>query len=183
VSAESGGIVDRTVEHFGRIDLLVNNAGITADNLLAAMPDDDIERVLQTNLAGAIFCTRAAVRYLVAQRGGAIINLSSVAAARPGRGQSVYAAAKGGIEAFTRAMAVELAPRQIRVNAVAPGVIETDMSRAVATAGHGQIMDRLLVKRLGTVDDVARVVRFLADPANSYITGEVINVTGGMKMP
>jgi 3-oxoacyl-[acyl-carrier protein] reductase len=177
-----GGLVDEVIACFGRVDILVNNAGITSDNLLVSMTPDAIETVIATNLLGTMYCTRAVVRHMLPRKRGKVINISSVAATRPGRGQSNYAAAKGGVEAFTRAVAVELAPKNILVNAVAPGVICTEMSERVRNLGEQEIMARLLLKRYGEPSDIARAVLYLADPENSYTTGEVLHVNGGLKM-
>ncbi|MDO9197445.1 3-oxoacyl-ACP reductase family protein [Rhodoferax sp.] len=173
-------LVGQAVAETGRLDILVNNAGITRDNLLAAFSDNDITQVIATNLLSAIYCARAAAPVMMRKRYGRIINISSSAASKPGRGQSNYAAAKGGLEAFTRAIAVELAPRNILVNAVAPGVIETGMTRELLATAEQEILARLLVKRPGTPAEVAR---FLVTPENAYVTGQVFLVDGGLKMP
>ncbi|MGH8523569.1 MAG: SDR family oxidoreductase, partial [Gammaproteobacteria bacterium] len=152
------------------------------DNLLAVMSDEEIMQVITTNLLSALYCTRAATHTMMRKRYGRIINISSSAATKPGRGQSNYAAAKGGLEAFTRAMAVELAPRNILVNAVAPGVIDTDMSREIMAVAEDEIFARLLVKRAGKPEEIARLVRFLAVPENAYLTGQVFLLDGGLKM-
>jgi 3-oxoacyl-[acyl-carrier protein] reductase len=170
------------VDKFGRIDILINNAGITRDNLLATMEPDDITAVINTNLLGVIFPTKAVVMQMVRQRYGRIVNISSSAASKPGKGQSNYAAAKGGVEAFTKAMAVELAPRNILVNALAPGVVVTDMSEQIRTIGEEEIKARLLLKRYATAAEVADLVRWLASPDNQYMTGEILHLNGGLKM-
>lgn len=181
-SKSSRAFIEKTSEEFGRLDVLVNNAGIARDNLLAFMSDDEMETVVAANLLGTMYCSRAAVEIMLPQRSGCIINISSVAATKPGRGQSNYAASKGGVEAFTKALAVELAPANIFVNAVAPGVIETDMSKDLVQFGKKEIMDRLLVKELGNCCDIARAALFLASGDNRYMTGEVLHVNGGLKM-
>lgn len=175
-------LVEQAVEATGRLDILVNNAAITRDKLLAAMSDEEIMQVITTNLLSALYCTRAATFTMMRQRYGRIINISSSAATKPGRGQSNYAAAKGGLEAFTRAMAVELAPRNILVNAVAPGVIDTDMSREIMAVAEAEIKARLLVKRAGKPEEIARLVHFLAAPDNGYVTGQVFLLDGGLKL-
>jgi 3-oxoacyl-[acyl-carrier protein] reductase len=181
-SGEATRLVEQAAELTGRLDILVNNAGITRDNLLAAMSDAEIMQVISTNLLSALYCTRAAAQRMMRKRYGRIINISSSAAAKPGRGQANYAAAKGGLEAFTRAMAVELSARNILVNAVAPGIIDTDMTREIRAAAEDEILARLLIKRAGQADEVARLVRFLATPENGYITGQVFLLDGGLKM-
>ncbi|MES2263790.1 MAG: 3-oxoacyl-ACP reductase family protein [Pseudomonadota bacterium] len=173
---------DAVAERFGRIDILVNNAGITRDKLLVSMEPDDIEAVIRTNLLGVIYPTRAVAMHMVRQRRGRIVNLSSSAASKPGKGQSNYAAAKGGVEAFTRAMAVELAARNVLVNAVAPGVVMTDMSEQIRELGDDEIKARLLLKRYAHPREVAELVLYLASPANQYMTGEVLHLDGGLKM-
>jgi len=175
-------LVERALEQFDHIDILVNNAGITRDNLLMSMEPDDIEAVIRTNLLGVIYPTKAVAVQMMRQRRGRIINISSSAASKPGRGQSNYAAAKGGVEAFTKAMAVELAPRNVLVNAVAPGVVVTDMSAQVCEHGEDEIMSRLLLKRYAVPREVAEVVLFLAGKSSAYLTGEVLHLDGGLKM-
>jgi len=165
-----------------RIDVLVNNAGVIRDNPLAALGDDDIKTVLDTNIGGVFNVTRAVVPYMVMQRAGTIINLSSVAGDKGGRGQTNYAASKGAVNAFTRALAVELAPRKIRVNAVAPGVIDTEMSQDVREMAGDAAKARILLKRFGTVQDVAYAVWFLASDYANYVTGQVFHVDGGFKL-
>jgi 3-oxoacyl-[acyl-carrier protein] reductase len=177
-----GAAVERVVDSRGRIDVLVNNAGIVRDNLLGMLEDADIEAVLDTNIGGTFNVTRAVARHMISKRSGRIINLSSVAATKGGRGQSNYAASKGAIEAFTRAMAVELASRRITVNCVAPGVIETEMSQQVRDLADEQIKARILLRRYGQAEDVANAVWFLASRFADYVTGEVLHVDGGFKM-
>jgi 3-oxoacyl-[acyl-carrier protein] reductase len=174
--------VDGIVDSRGRIDVLVNNAGIVRDNLLGMLEDEDIHAVLDTNIGGVFNLTRAVSRHMISKRSGRIINLSSVAAEKGGRGQANYAASKGAINAFTKAMAVELASRKITVNCVAPGVIETEMSQQVRDLADDQIMARILLRRYGQADDVAHAVWFLASRFADYITGEVLHVDGGFKM-
>jgi 3-oxoacyl-[acyl-carrier protein] reductase len=174
--------VERLIDSRGHIDVLVNNAGIVRDNLLAALEDADIRAVLDTNVGGVFNVTRAVVRHMISKRSGRIVNLSSVAGTKGGRGQSNYAASKGAVEAFTKAMAVELASRKITVNCVAPGVIETEMSQQVRELADEQIKARILLRRYGQADDVAHAVWFLASRFADYITGQVLHVDGGFKM-
>jgi 3-oxoacyl-[acyl-carrier protein] reductase len=174
--------VERLAERTERIDVLVNNAGVIRDNPLAALDDDDIRTVLDTNVGGVFNVTRAVVPYMVMQRAGTIINVSSVAGDKGGRGQTNYAASKGAVNAFTRALAVELAPRKIRVNAVAPGVIDTEMSKNVREMAGDEAKARILMKRYGTAQDVAYGVWFLASDYASYVTGQVFHIDGGFKL-
>ncbi|MDF3928179.1 3-oxoacyl-ACP reductase family protein [Pseudomonas putida] len=173
---------ERVEQRFERIDLLVNNAGITRDGLLATQSLSDITEVIQTNLVGTLLCCQQVLPCMMRQRSGCIVNLSSVAAQKPGKGQSNYAAAKGGVEALTRALAVELAPRNIRVNAVAPGIVSTDMSQALVGAHEQEIQSRLLIKRFARPEEIAEAVLYLAE-RGLYVTGEVLSVNGGLKMP
>jgi len=174
--------VDRVADRCGRIDILVNNAGMIRDNQLAAMDDDDVTLVLDTNVGGVFNVVRAVAPHMIVQRAGKIINLSSVAGEKGGRGQTNYAASKGAINAFTRALAVELASRKITVNAVAPGVIETEMSQDVRELAGDAVTARILLKRYGKPEEVAYAVWFLASRFADYITGQVINIDGGFKM-
>jgi 3-oxoacyl-[acyl-carrier protein] reductase len=181
-SAACAAAVDRVVERAGRIDILVNNAGMIRDNQLAAMDDDDVRLVLDTNVVGVFNVVRAVAPHMIVQRAGKIINLSSVAGEKGGRGQTNYAASKGAINAFTRSLAVELAPRKITVNAVAPGVIETEMSQDVRDMAGDAVTARILLKRYGKPEEVAYAVWFLASRFTDYVTGQVINIDGGFKM-
>jgi len=174
--------VERVVERCGRVDVLVNNAGVIRDNLLALLEDEDVRTVLETNVGGVFNVTRAVVPHLIAKRAGKIINLSSVAGDKGGRGQTNYAASKGAINALTRALAVELASRRITVNAVAPGVIETEMSQAIRELAADEVRSRILLRRFGTPQEVAHAVWFLASRYADYITGQILHVDGGFKM-
>jgi 3-oxoacyl-[acyl-carrier protein] reductase len=175
-------LVQSALDHFQRIDILINNAGITRDNLLARMKPEEWQEVLNTNLTGVFNCTRAVIKPLLKQKsGGRIINVSSVAGLYGNSGQANYAAAKGGIIAFTRSMAKELGSRNITVNAVAPGVIETDMTAALPGPVKEQMLPRISLGRFGKPEDVAEVILFLA-AAGGYITGQVIAVDGGIAM-
>jgi 3-oxoacyl-[acyl-carrier protein] reductase len=174
-------LVEDVLKTYGRIDVLVNNAGIIRDGLLIALTDDDLEAVLALNLTAVMKVTRTAALSMIRKRRGIIINMSSAAATKPARGQANYSAAKAGLEGFTRAMAYELASKGIRVNAVAPGIIESEMTRAVRQDHAETIIEKLLVRRFGTPDDVASAVAFLASPDASYISGEVLHIDGGMR--
>ena len=174
--------VERVAERAGRIDLLVNNAGVIRDNVLGLLEDEDVRVVLETNVGGTFNMTRAVVPHLIARRSGKIVNISSVAGEKGGRGQTNYAASKGAINALTRALAVELAPRRITVNAVAPGVIETEMSREVRERAGAEVTARILLRRIGSPAEVAYAVWFLASRYADYITGEILHVDGGFKM-
>ncbi len=179
---DCGRAVESVLGRTDRIDILVNNAGVIRDNLLPAFTEDEIGDVLATNVLGVFHVTGAVAPVMMRQRGGAIINISSVSGEKGGKGQTNYAASKGAINAFTRALAVELAPRKIRVNAVAPGLIDTDMSREVRELAGDQVLDRILLGRYGTPAEVASVVCFLASRYGEYINGEIIHVDGGFKM-
>ncbi|MGD8568072.1 MAG: 3-oxoacyl-ACP reductase FabG [Gammaproteobacteria bacterium] len=168
------------IGNFERIDVLVCNAGIVKDQLIAAMRLEEWETVMATNLRGAFLCIREAVPHMMSRKKGSIINMSSVAADRAGRGQSNYAAAKGGLSTLTRSLAVELAPKKIRVNAVAPGVITTDMTKRIRNLAEQDILAEIPFGRFGEPEEVARAVRFLASSDASYVTGHILQVTGGL---
>ena len=174
--------VEKLFDARGALDVLVNNAGVVRDNVLTGMSDAELQDVLATNVGGVFNVTRAVAPFMVSRRRGSIVNLSSVSATRGGRGQTNYAASKGAIEAFTRALAVELAPRRIRVNAVAPGVVETEMSQAVRDAAGDEVKSRILLRRFGQPQEIANAVWFLASQLSDYITGQVVHVDGGFKM-
>jgi 3-oxoacyl-[acyl-carrier protein] reductase len=177
-----GHAVESVLDRTNRVDILVNNAGVIRDNLLPAFSEEEINEVIATNVLGVFHITGAVTPVMMRQRGGAIINISSVSGEKGGKGQTNYAASKGAINAFTRALAVELAPRKIRVNAVAPGLIDTEMTREVRELAGEQAVDRILLGRYGTPDEVASVVCFLASRYGEYINGEIIHVDGGFKM-
>lgn len=170
------------IEHFEQIDVLVNNAGITKDNLILRMKEEEFTDVINVNLVGTFNITKNVIKYMTKKRYGKIINLSSVVGISGNAGQSNYAASKAGIIGFTKSIAKELASRNITANAVAPGFIQTDMTNVLKDEIKEAIEETIPLKRLGTAEDVAKVVKFLASEESSYITGQVINVDGGMLM-
>jgi 3-oxoacyl-[acyl-carrier protein] reductase len=175
-------LVETIAEKWGRLDILVNNAGITRDTLLPRMSDEQWDEVLNTNLRGTFLFTRAVTRPMMQQRYGRIINISSVSGLIGNAGQANYSASKAAIIGFTRTVSKELASRKVTVNAIAPGFIESEMSAALGEALQDQVKTRIPAKRLGTTDEVADVVLFLASPTSSYITGQCITIDGGLTM-
>lgn len=173
-------MVEAVAARHGRIDVLVNNAGGNRDVMLAMMDPADWDAVLDANLKGVFNCCRSAVRLMMAERRGAIVNVSSVSAGQGLPGQTSYAAAKGGVDAFTRTLAREVASFGIRVNAVAPGLVESRAAAAIPTAQRERLLSQIPMRRMGTAEEVAAVVRFLASDDASYITGEIIKVAGGL---
>lgn len=176
------GIVDICKAKFGRLDILVNNAGITRDGLLMRMSEEDFDDVVNVNLKGAFNCTRHAAGLMVRQRYGRIVNVSSVVGIAGNAGQVNYAASKAGIIGMTKAAAKELARKNVTVNAVAPGYIETDMTAALSDEQKTAIADRIAARRLGTPQDVACAVAFLASEKAAYITGQVVAIDGGIAL-
>lgn len=175
-------IVDKVVSELGHIDILVNNAGITRDTLLLRMKEEDWDAVLNTNLKGVFNCTKAAVKYMAKQRSGSIVNISSVVALMGNAGQANYAAAKAGILGFTRSVAKEMAARGIRVNAVTPGFIKTDMTSVLSEKVVATMEASIPLARLGEPEDIAKAVLFLVSDNAAYITGQTLHVDGGMVM-
>lgn len=174
--------VDAVVKEFGRLDCLVNNAGVAVDGLIMRFKDEDWDRVLDTNLKGAFALSRAAARPMMKQKGGSIVNLTSVVGEMGNAGQSAYAASKAGLIGLTKAVAKELASRNVRVNAVSPGFIDTDMTAELSEDLKRTMLAGVPLARLGSADEVAQAVVFLSGPGAAYITGEVLKVNGGMYM-
>ena len=175
-------LVEDTAAAFGRIDVLVNNAGITADKLLMRMTESDFDNVLFTNLKGTFFCTKAASRLMMRQRYGRIINISSVVGLHGNAGQANYSSSKAGLIGLTKSTAKELGGRNITVNAIAPGFIDTDMTQQLSDKVKDAMKAQIPMKRPGTPEDIANLALFLASDEASYITGEVIRVDGGYAM-
>jgi 3-oxoacyl-[acyl-carrier protein] reductase len=175
-------LVDAAKERFGRIDVLVNNAGITRDQLLVRMKDDEWDQVMDTNLRGVFLMTRATAKSMMRQKAGRIINITSTAGAMGNPGQVNYSAAKAGVIGLTKAAARELAHWNILVNAVAPGLIETDMTAGLPGAAREALLQQVPLKRIGAAREVAEVVRFLAGDGAAYVTGQTIHVNGGLYM-
>lgn len=180
--ADADRVVNEVIDKWERLDILVNNAGIIRDGLLATMDEGDWKAVIDTNLGSVYNFCHAVMRQMMSQRYGRIVNISSVAAEFGNQGQVNYAASKGGIQGLTRCLATEVGRRNITVNAVAPGFIETDMTEAVRNAAEGEIKKHVSVRRLGTPEDVAQAVRFLAGEEASYVTGHVLVVDGGLTL-
>ena len=179
---ECENLVKEAISKFGKIDVLVNNAGITKDGLIAMMKEEAFDRVIDINLKGTFNMTRNVVPYMMKKRCGNIVNISSVVGVAGNAGQSNYAASKAGIIGFTKSLAKELSARNIRVNAVAPGFIDTDMTSVLTDKVKENIYAQIPLKRMGDAKEVANVVYFLSNDESSYITGQVINVDGGMVM-
>jgi len=179
---QATALVENVLAKFGRLDILVNNAGITRDTLLMRMSEEDWDRVLEVNLKGYFNCCKASIRSMTRARQGRIINVSSVVGIRGNAGQVNYAAAKAGVIGLTKSLAREVGSRGITVNAIAPGFIETDMTKVLSEEIKDQMLKNIALGRLGKAGDVASLVEFLAGPGAAYITGQVIAVDGGMSM-
>ena len=172
--------VRAVTDRWGTVDVLVNNAGVARDGILGLFSDEDVDTVIDLNLKGTIYMTRLVSRRMLVRRGGSIVNISSIVGLSGYRGLSVYGATKAALDGFTRAMARELGSRGITVNSVAPGYLRTEMSHGLDEQQLGQIVRRTPAGRLGEADDVARAVQFLTDPRNSYVTGHVLVIDGGL---
>jgi len=181
-AAASEGLIEATVKEFGGLHILVNNAGITQDQLAMRMKDDDFDAVIDTNLRAVFRLSRAVLRPMMKARGGRIINITSVVGSTGNPGQANYAAAKAGVAGMARALAREIGSRGITVNCVAPGFIDTDMTKALGADQHTALLAQIPLGRLGSADDVAQAVAFLASPHAAYITGTTLHVNGGMYM-
>lgn len=175
-------LVDTAAKTFGRLDVLVNNAGVTADKLILRMQEEDFDKVINANLKGAFFCCKAACKLMMRQRYGRIVNISSVVGLHGNAGQANYAASKAGLVGLTKSLAKEFAARNVTVNAVAPGFIGTDMTNAMTDAAKQAAMAGIPAGRIGAPEDVANAVAFLASENAAYITGQVLCVDGGMGM-
>lgn len=173
-------MIDEIIKEFGRIDILVNNAGITKDGLMLRMTDEDFDRVIDVNLKGTFNCTKYVSKYMLKQKSGKIINISSVVGLSGNAGQVNYSASKAGIIGITKSAAKELSSRGITVNAVAPGYVDTDMTKVLSDNIRNEILKNIPLQRMGNVEDISNCVAFLASEDASYITGQVISVDGGM---
>ena len=173
-------MIDEIIKEFGRIDILVNNAGITKDGLMLRMTDEDFDRVIDVNLKGTFNCTKYVSKYMLKQKSGKIINISSVVGLSGNSGQVNYSASKAGIIGITKSAAKELSSRGITVNAVAPGYVDTDMTKVLSDNIRNEILKNIPLQRMGNVEDISNCVAFLASEDASYITGQVISVDGGM---
>lgn len=180
--ADAEQIVDATIKHFGQVDIVVNNAGITRDNLLLRMSEEDWQKVIAINLTGTFNLTKAALKYMIKQRSGKLVNIASVIGEIGNVGQANYAASKAGVIAFTKSVAKEVASRGIRANAVAPGFIQSKMTEVLPEKVKAELERQIPLVRLGRPEDVAKAVTFLVSADADYITGQVLNVDGGLVM-
>jgi 3-oxoacyl-[acyl-carrier protein] reductase len=182
VEADANALIKSAIDAYGRIDILVNNAGTTRDNVIMLMNTDDFDTVIQTNLRSTWLCSKAAVRAMMRKRYGRIINISSISGIMGNGGQTNYSASKAGIIGFTKALAREVASRNITVNAVAPGFVQTDLTSGLPEELTSKLVENIPLGRWGTVEDVANASAFLASDASAYITGQVLVVDGGLAM-
>lgn len=181
-AARCEAVIDETIKTYGGLNILVNNAGITQDNLAMRMKDDEWVSVIDTNLSAVFRLSRAVLRPMMKARGGRIINITSVVGSAGNPGQANYAAAKAGVEGMARALAREIGSRNITVNCIAPGFIDTDMTKVLSEEQHTALKAQIPLGRLGAPEDIANAVAFLASPAAGYITGSTLHVNGGMYM-
>jgi 3-oxoacyl-[acyl-carrier protein] reductase len=181
-AADAEAMVQKTVEKFGRLDILVNNAGITKDQVLLRMKEEDWDLVMAVNLKGVFLLTKCVLRPFLKQKGGKVVNIASISGVMGNPGQANYSASKAGILGFTRSVAREYASRNIQVNAIAPGFIDTAMSQAIPQKERDLLIKQIPMERLGKPEDIAEAVLFLSSPAADYITGQVLNVNGGLYM-
>jgi 3-oxoacyl-[acyl-carrier protein] reductase len=181
-TADVEGMVKNTIDEFKALDILINNAGVTRDTLIVRMKEEDWDFVLRVNLTGTFNCTKAAAKYMMKQRKGKIVNIASIVGAMGNAGQANYSASKAGIIGLTKTSARELASRNITVNAVAPGFIDTEMTRSLNENIKQQLEEQIPMGKLGRPEDIANCIKFLVSDDASYITGQVVHVNGGMLM-
>ncbi len=179
---DAKNLIKSTIDEYGKIDILVNNAGITKDGLILRMKEKDFGDVIDVNLKGTFNCTKNAIKYMMKQRHGKIVNLSSVVGLMGNAGQANYAASKAGVVGFSKSVAKEVSKRGINVNVVAPGYIDTEMTEELPSKVKEDMLDNIPLERLGEVDEVANVILFLVSPLASYVNGQTINIDGGMLM-